>query len=283
MTLNSTSVRQGPSAVARAPGQQAAAIPSRREPLVRWGGKDGSAGASNHAANTFTALAAYVFAALRLNVVLLMGALPLFLLLVSASDPFSAPPALFGALYLAMPVITVAFCAFRDAPAFRVGTGDVSGRDSWWNSYSEHAVLRPALHVLRVTGLRVLGVTGLPMGLAIILVVDAQWALAQPWGVVLAPAFLLGAALALVTAFTAAALVSERADAPWHVLVRIAAFGALRSWPLSLVNLLVLGIAVLGVIWQPILCWGLASSLVLYVIWAGARWAILPTVRSQDA
>lgn len=282
MTLNQT-MRQGSSAETRASGQQAAAIPSRRAPLVRWGGKDDSAGVSSHAAHTLSALAAYVFAALRLNVVLLLGALPLFLLLVAASDPFSAPPALFGALYLAMPVITIAFCAFRDSPAFRIGTGDVSSRGSWWSSHSEHAILRPALHVLRVTGLRVLRVTGLPMGLTIILVIDAQWALAQPWGVVLAPAFLLGAALALVTAFTAAALVSERANAPWHVLVRIAAFGALRTWPLSLVNLLVLGVAVLGVIWQPILCWGLASSLVLYVIWAGARWAILPTVRSQDA
>ena len=264
---------------------QRAPLESRREPFIRWGGKDSSASVSNHAAQTFSALASYVFGALRLNFMLLLGAAPLFVLLAGADDPFSAPPALIGALFLAMPVITIAFCAFRDCPAFRIGAADAtaSDEDSWWHSYPEQSLLRPGLHVLRTTGWRVLGVTALPMGLALILVIDAQWALGHSWAAVLAPAFLLGAALALVTAFAAAALVSERAEAPWHVLVRIAAFGALRSWPLSLLNLLVLAVALLGMIWQPILSWALASSLVLYVIWAGARWSILPTVRARTS
>src|SRR5699024_8576360 len=126
-----------------------------------------------------------------------------------------------------------------------------------------------------------LGGTALPMGLALILVVDAQWALGHALGSVLVPAFLLGAALSLLTAFNTAALISERAEAPRHLLLRIAAFGVLRSWPLSLLNLAVMVIAVMGLTWQPLLCWVLASSLVLYVIWAGARWSLLPTVRPR--
>lgn len=257
--------------------------PARRAPLVRWGGRDGSASTSSHAARTFSALGSYVFAALRLNIVLAVGALPLVLLLLLAADPFSAPPALLAAVYLAMPVVTVAFCAFRDSPAFRIGVSAREGadEDSWWRSHPEQSLLRPALHVLRRTGPRTLGGTALPMALALVLVVDAQWALGHSMGFVLVPAFLLGAALALVTAFNTAALISERAEAPWHVLLRIAAFGALRSWPLSLLNLAVTVIAVMGLTVQPLLCWVLASSLVLYVIWAGSRWSILPTVRPR--
>src|SRR5699024_4112715 len=71
---------------------------------------------------------------------------------------------------------------------------------------------------------------------------------------------------------------SERAEAPRHLLLRIAAFGVLRSWPLSLLNLAVMAIAVMGLTWQPLLCWVLASSLVLYVISAAARWPIVTTV-----
>ena len=255
----------------------------RPSPLVRWGGRDGAASTSSHATHTFSALASYLFGALRLNIVLAAGALPLVLLLLLAADPFSAPPALLAAVHLAMPVITVAFCAFRDSPAFRAGlvAREAAGRDSWWRSYPEQSLLRPALHVLRRTGLRTLGVTAPPMALALILVVDARWALGHAVGFVLAPAFLLGAALALLTAFNVAALISERAEAPWHVMLRIAAFGALRSWPLSLLSLAVMAIAVMGLIWQPLLCWMLASSLVLYVIWAGSRWSILPTVRPR--
>ena len=255
-------------------------LQARRAPLVRWGGRDGSASVSSHAAHTFSALASYVFGALHLNIMLAIGALPLVLLLLLAADPFSAPPALLAAVYLAMPIVTVAFCAFRDSPAFRVGLSarEGAGEDSWWSSHPDQSLLRPALHVLRRTGLRTLGATALPMALALILVVDARWALDHAWGFMLFPAFLLGAALALSTAFNTAALISERADAPWHVLLRIAAFGVLRSWPLSLLNLAVMGIAVMGLIWQPLLCWVLASSLVLYVIWAGSRWSILPTV-----
>ena len=82
--------------------------PARRAPLVRWGGRDGPASTSSHAARTFSALGSYVFGALRLNIVLAVGALPLVLLLLLAADPFSAPPALLAAVYLAMPVVTVA-------------------------------------------------------------------------------------------------------------------------------------------------------------------------------
>ena len=263
--------------------QQRTSLQARRAPQVRWGGRDGSASTSSHAAHTFSALASYVFAALRLNIVLVVGALPLVLLLLLAADPFSAPPALLASVYLAMPVVTVAFCAFRDSPAFRIGLSarEGAGEDSWWRSWPEQSLLRPALHVLRRTGLRTLGGTALPMGLALVLVIDAQWALGHALGSVLVPAFLLGAALALVTAFNTTALISERAAAPWHVLLRIAAFSVLRSWPLSLLNLAVMMIAVMGLTWQPLLCWVLASSLVLYVIWAGARWSILPTVRPR--
>lgn len=256
----------------------------RRAALVSWGGRDGTAGTSHHAAHTLNALASYLFAALRLNIILSVGAVPLLLLLLLADDPFSAPPALLAAVHLAMPIVTVAFCAFRDSPAFRIGpaTSERSGEDSWWRSYPDHSLLRPAMHVLRRTALRTLGVTAVPMGLAVILVVDAEWALGHEMGFVLAPAFLLGAALAFLSAFTAAALVSERAEASWHVLLRIAAYATLRSWPLSLLSLAVAAGAVMGLMWQPLLCWVLVSSLALYVIWAGSRWSILPAMRLRQ-
>lgn len=227
-------------------------------------------------------IAAFLFGALRLNALLVVGALPLVLLCVLAADPLSSAPALIVALYLAMPIITATFCAFRDAPAFEVGErrhdeGVVV--PSWWDGFSEHQLLRPVLRTLRATAVTTLRATALPMGAVLVLVVDAQWALAQSWGLVVAPALLIAALLGLMAAFGVAALISEGADARALVLVRTAAFAMLRGFPFTLLSLLVLGIGLLGLIWQPILCWALASSLILYVVWANTRWSIKPALR----
>lgn len=226
-------------------------------------------------------IAGFLFGALRLNAALMLGALPLVLLCVLAANPLSAMPALILALYLAMPIITVGFCAFRDASVFRVsdGSGDglggkaQGGRHSWWDGCSEQEMLRPLLRVLRSTAL--------PMAATLVLVVDAQWALQQSWGLMIAPALLIAALLSLMTAFGVCALVSDRADAGPLVLVRTAGYAMLRSFPFTLLSLLVLGIGLLGLIWQPILCWALASSLILYVVWANTRWSIKPALRTS--
>lgn len=266
---------------------QSGDLPAPRRRWVTIGG-NGSDHASHHASQNFSAIAGYLFGSLRLNLVLLIGALPLFLLCVLAADPLAAPPALLAAVYLALPIIAVAFCAFRDCPAFHMGrrdgrstqgTGPGQGTDSWWAGFGEQSILRPTLAILRETAPRVLRLTAVPTGLALVLVVDAQWAAGQPFGAFLVPALLLGALVCVLSAFTLVALITERADAPWHVLVRVAAHAVIRSWPLSILNVVVLAIALAGLIWQPILSWILASSLALYVVWADARWAVLPALR----
>lgn len=229
-------------------------------------------------------IAAFLFGALRLNAMLTLGALPLVLLCVLAANPLSATPALILALYLAMPIVTVAFCAFRDAPVFHAGgasrTAD-GAEHSWWDGFTEQEMLRPALRALRATAPKVLLATALPMGAALVLVVDAQWALGQSWGVMVAPALLIGALLGLMTSLGVSVLISERAEARTHVLVRTAGYAALRSFPFTVLSLLILGIGLLGLIWQPILCWALASSLILYVVWANTRWSIRPVLRAS--
>lgn len=119
------------------------------------------------------------------------------------------------------------------------------------------------------------------MGATLVLVVDAQWALGQSWGVMVAPALLIGALLGLMTSLGVSVLISERAEARAHVLVRTAGYAALRSFPFTVLSLLILGIGLLGLIWQPILCWALASSLILYVVWANTRWSIRPVLRAS--
>lgn len=227
----------------------------------------------------------FLFGALRVNAVLVVGALPLVLLCVLAAEPLSAAPALILALYLAMPIITAAFAAFRDSPAFAAGDrwqGEAEAVvASWWDGYAEQQLLRPILHILRATAGTVLRATALPMAAVLVLVVDAQWALGQSWGLMVAPALLVAALLSLMTAFGVVALISEGADARASTLIRTAAFAMLRSVPLTLLSLLVLGIGLLGLIWQPILCWALASSLILYVVWAGTRWSIMPALRTH--
>lgn len=234
-------------------------------------------------------IAGFLFGALRLNAALMLGALPLVLLCVLAANPLSATPALILALYLAMPIITVGFCVFRDAPVFHVsqGPGDGPGGEAqgvphfWWDGCSDQEMLRPMLRVLRTTAPKVLRSTALPMAATLVLVVDAQWVLGQSWGLMAAPALLIAALLSLMMAFGVCALVSDRADAGPLVLARTAGYAMLRSFPLTLLSLLVLGIGLLGLIWQPILCWALASSLVLYVVWANTRWSIKPALRTS--
>lgn len=255
----------------------------RRVTISRQGPSKPSGEGSSHAAQTWSTIAAFLFGALRLNAILVVGALPLVLLCVLAADPLSSTPALIVALYLATPIIVAAFCAFRDAPAFEVGERLRAEGDavvpSWWDGFSEYQLLRPVLRTLRATAVTTLRATALPMGAVLVLIVDAQWVLAQSWGLVVAPALFIAALLGLMTALGVAALISEGADARTLVLVRTAAFAMLRSFPFTLLSLLVLGIGLLGLIWQPILCWALASSLILYVVWANTRWSIKPALR----
>lgn len=241
----------------------------------------------SHASQTWATIAGFVFGALRLNAVLILGSLPLVLLCVLAADPLSALPALILALYLALPIITAAFCAFRDAPVFEVGearpAGPETGRRSWWGGFSEHQLLRPVWGVLRATARRVLTVTALPMGAVLVLSVDVLWVLNQSWGLIAAPALGIAALLALMTAFGTCVMISERAEGPAHALVRAAAFAVMRGFPFTILSLVTLGIGLLGLIWQPILCWALASSLILYVVWANTRWSIAPALRHGSA
>lgn len=239
---------------------------------------------STHAAQTWAMIASFLFGALRLNALLLVGALPLALLCVLAANPLSAVPALILGLYLAMPIITAGFCAFRDAPVFQSGDRRdgraEDGRPNWWDGFEDQQLLRPVLRVIRRTAPTVLRTTALPMGIVLVLFVDAQWVLAQGWGLMVAPALLIAALLGLMTALGVCALVSEGADAPATVLARTAAHAMLRYFPFTLLSVLVLGVGLLGLIWQPVLCWALASSLILYVVWANTRWSIKPALRS---
>lgn len=231
-------------------------------------------GTAQHVSQSWASIGSFLFGALRLNALLIVGALPLVLLCVLPAEPLKALPALLTALFLAMPAVTTAFCVFRDAPMFAVGVSrGVGDGPSWWDGAGEHELIRPALRIFRRTAMHTIRATMLPMGLAVVLTVDGLWALGHDRAAIAAPAFFLGAVVAVMASFGVCVLISEGAQASWHVLARGAAVAILRGAPLTLLSIAVLGIGLLGLIWQPILCWALASSLVLYVLWANTRWS----------
>ncbi len=232
----------------------------------------------------------FLFTVVRLNAAIAVSCLPLVVMLVAPVDPLGAVPAVLIGAFLSSPGLAATFAAFRDMPGFEIGSGSIrdelSGSPAiarrYWGE-EDTAVFRPFFRVWRRLAVRSLQVSALPLGLALVLVVDAVWAAQRSLGAVLTPMLVVLCTFCLPVWILALVLVTELTAGSWWSVVRAACACAARSWYLSLFSVGVLCVYGAGVILQPILVLLLASALALYLVWANSRWAALPVLRASAA
>jgi len=237
----------------------------------------------------------FLFGVVRLNVAIAVSCLPLIAMLVLPADPLRTFPAILAGAFLSSPGLAATFAAMRDMPGFEVGPGSLHDELSdspamaqrYWEE-EDTSVLGPFFRAWRALGARSLKVSALPLGLALVLSVDAVWAANQPsvlgaWGGLLAPMMIVLAAFCLPVWVIALVFVTELNGGSWRVVVRAAAACAARTWYLSLFSIAVLVVYCGGLMLQPILVLVLASSLAFYLVWANSRWSALPVLRASAA
>ncbi|MFJ8579396.1 DUF624 domain-containing protein [Micromonospora sp. NPDC093277] len=189
-----------------------------------------------------------VYAGLKLNLHLIITALPLLLALALGGRPLQAWPFFAGLSALCGPSAAAAFAAFR---AFSEG---------------EHRVGRVFWAAYRTSFGRAMGAATVAAALVIVLGVDFQLALGSPFGAVTP---LLALLIALVVAATTAFLATGGRLRPSTLLAY--AYLSLRYWHLSLANLAVLGTLVAAVVAKPAIGLFLLPAPALYIVWANAR------------
>ncbi|MDU0348919.1 hypothetical protein [Actinomyces sp. MRS3W] len=242
----------------------------------------------------WTRLGAFLFAILRLDAVLAVLLLPVLVISLGVVSPLRSFPTLIAAIWLCSPGLAVAFAAFRDCPSLafsplrrreEFGAAVTEGviAAPYWHDDDESAMARPAVRALGVLWRRAL-VVSLPAALiCLAAAVDIVWASRQPFGVYVVPALAVVIGLTLATWPVVLVGATELPRARYMALWRLAVAAVGRMWYLSLLDLAVLVLLYLGLMAEPILVIVLGAGLLLHLVWANARWTILPAIRAVAA
>lgn len=215
------------------------------------------------AGTVFTALFGFAHLALVTNLALVVVTAP-FLLVVLSERPLASWPVLVVTAPLLGPALVGAAGAFADHAADGPGAPLRAFARAWWRG-------------LR----RGLAVAALVVAALAVLVVDvvAVWGLRA--GAVAVPVLVVLAVLVVVTGLVALVAVADPAGRWAGValprLLLVAAVRAVRRWYLAAASLAALGVLVTAVATSPVLALGLATAPVLYVVWAGCRFALEPS------
>ncbi|WP_175477136.1 DUF624 domain-containing protein [Ruania alba] len=175
-------------------------------------------------AQTWETVIGIGYLVLGTNAMLLVGALPLVVLLVS-TDPVTSWPALLGAGVLATPALTAGFAVFTHYSRTH-GTEVIR---TFWRSWAAHLRRSLAVGLLWTTT-------------AVVLVVDVLALWGATLGAVLTPVFVVLFLLATATALLALVASVERPDARLRDVLRASLYLGLRRWYLTAVSFLVLGL-----------------------------------------
>ncbi|CAM3503026.1 DUF624 domain-containing protein [Occultella aeris] len=194
------------------------------------------------------------------NLMLVLGALPLVLLLIT-TDPVSSWPALAVAGVAATPAVTAAFAVFRANTLAR----DAGVVRTFWRAWARH---------LR----RSLAVGTLLISTAVVLAVDVVAVSGTRPGAVLTPLLVVLFVLALITALIALVASVERPDARLRDVLKASLYLGVRRWYLTIVSLITLGLLAGLFSLHPALALGLAATPLLYAAWANSRYTLGPVL-----
>ncbi|SHE26725.1 hypothetical protein [Actinomyces glycerinitolerans] len=234
----------------------------------------------------------FLFGTLRLNVVLVVLMAPLIALCLGVVAPWRSFPTLIAVLWLTSPGLAVAFAAFRDSPAFGrsllrrqapAGSAMDSAADSYWRLDEDYAMVRPCVRALRGLWWRALLAAAPFAGAALVLCVDIVWLAGTGAGAYVAPALATTVLLVLLAWPVAIVVVTERPGVRTAAVLRLALTLVVRRWYFSLLNLLVMLGIFFGLVAQPFLMAAVGNGFLLHLLWANARWMVLPSITPEAA
>jgi uncharacterized membrane protein YesL len=196
------------------------------------------------------------YVGLMTNVLLAGAGLPLVIVLLT-TDPGRTWPLLVLAAPLAAPALTAAFAVLARYDSDR--STDVVGTFA---------------RTWQLTARRALAVGGVTTALLLVLGVDIRWAWGRPVGALVIPLLAVGILLVAVTALHCLVVLAEEPSAGLRRVARASLYLAVRRWYLTLLSLLVLGFLEQIVLTRPALGLGLATTPLLYVVWANSRFTL---------
>lgn len=207
----------------------------------------------------YSTLFSTVYLALGVNALLVLTCAP-FLIVLITTDPSLSWPLL---------AVTAALCAPGFAAAFAVFREHKDG---------EPGVVRPFGRALRATWKKALAVGILTSAVLVVAVADVLVLAPMRFGMVIVPLLAVLGVVALVTGVTVLVAISEAPNARLRDALRASLVLGVRSWPLSVLALVVIGTQAGIAVASPAIGIGVTASACLYVVWAGARRTLQPAL-----
>lgn len=206
-----------------------------------------------------------VYVGLMVNVLLAVVCSPVLFAMAVVDDLVASWPFFLVLSVICAPALAGAFGCFR-----RVGESGGT------------RVLRPFWTTYRDTARRVLAVWAGGSVLIGMLVLDALLLAPTAWGAALVPFFATSSAFVVTVVVGVVVLAVDCPELRLRDAVRASMYLMARRWYLAVVNVAVLGLAVLAVLREPVLGMLVTCSPLLYVVWANTRYALAPLFPSHD-
>lgn len=215
---------------------------------------------------TYTSIFQVGYLGLSVNALFALANAPLLVALGAAADPARVWP---GLLVLALGIGPSTAAAFE---CFRRHAEDAST-----------SPVRDFVAGYRVHGRRALAAWALVLALSVVLVTDLRWARGATVGALLTPVFVTLAGVTVAAALGLLVMVVRLPGTPLRSLAGAAVFLAVRRWYASLLNLALIGGAVVGVGVRPLLGLALLPAFTLYVVWANNSYAVVSALEGAGS
>lgn len=208
--------------------------------------------------STYLTIAQVVYLGLITNLLLVAACAPLVVLLVT-TDPARSWPLLAVVAPLSAPAVCGAFTAFRE-----FGSGGTTPARAFYRGWA--ASWRRALPLGTVL-----------VAALVVLLVDIRFFSDSPLSVVVVPMLGVLAVVAVGTGAVALAAISDDPRARLRDVLRAGLYLGVRRWYLTAITLLALGTQVALFTAMPAVALGLTAAPALYLAWANARYALVPS------
>jgi uncharacterized membrane protein YesL len=137
-------------------------------------------------------------------------------------------------------------------------------------------VARTFVRVWRASARRSMMLTAGTSALLVVLAVDCRAAWGRPVGALAIPVLVVLMVLAVATTLLALVLLSSRPQLRVRDACRVSVYLAVRHWFLTLLSLFALALLQALLVTRPAIALGVAMAPILYVVWAGSRFSLVP-------
>ncbi|WP_242448202.1 ferredoxin-NADPH reductase [Cellulomonas sp. WB94] len=213
----------------------------------------------------YTTVFGTVYLALMTNLLLVVGALPLVVGLVT-TDPVRSWPLLAVLATVSAPAVCAAFAVF----AAYTADGSVD-------------VVRTFVRAWRASARGALRLGALAATATVVLAVDVRALWGRPVGAVAIPVLVVLIVLVLAVTVLSFAALAEVPTARVRDVLRASVYLAVRRWYLTAASLATLGLLLALFAAKPAIAMGLAAAPLLYAVWGNSRFTLRPVLAPSAA